>query len=237
MARRSRFIAAAVAGTAAALLLARSDIRQAWQNVRRYSAPGAGAYEGLAGVFLAGFYRDVARAVAQTSSTGSLLEIGPGPGHLAVEVAHLTDLEITAVDIDAGMVEHARRRVVREGLGDRIRVVQGDAGDLPFDAGAFDLVISTFSLHHWPDPAAALGEIHRVLAPGGRALIWDLNPVWGHLETGGPSPASVIAASAFGSGAIEPVRWPFRLPLIVRYVLERDGQESAARGRPPSGAA
>src|SRR5512135_1987682 len=100
MASRSRFIVAGVAGTTAALLLARSDIRRTWQNVRRYSAPGAGAYEGLAGIFLAGFYRDVARAVAQTSERGSLLEIGPGPGHLAVQVARATDLDITAVDID-----------------------------------------------------------------------------------------------------------------------------------------
>jgi ubiquinone/menaquinone biosynthesis C-methylase UbiE len=237
MARRSRIVIAGVTGTAAALLLVRSDARRAWQNFRRYSAPGSGSYERLAGLCLAGFYRRVAREVAEHGTTGSLLEIGPGPGHLAVEVARLTDYDIMAVDIDAAMVERARNRAEGEAFGDRIRIVEGDVGSLPFEAGAFEIVISTFSLHHWADPARAFDEIHRVLPPGGRALIWDLQPAWGHLETGGPRPASVMEASPFGGLTIQSVHWPLGLPLVVRYELVRDGLHDTNAGPRASGSA
>ncbi|MDD4162082.1 MAG: class I SAM-dependent methyltransferase [Methanothrix sp.] len=49
----------------------------------------------------------------------------------------------------------------------------GDVCALPFEDEFFDLVVSTFSLHHWPDATAGLNEIFRVLKPGGEAWIYD----------------------------------------------------------------
>ena len=48
------------------------------------------------------------------------------------------------------------------------------AESLPFAAGAFDLVLSTLSAHHWADPTAAINEQVRVLRPGGQLRIYDL---------------------------------------------------------------
>ena len=52
--------------------------------------------------------------------------------------------------------------------------MQADVRDLPFSDGAFDLVVSTLSLHHWHDPAQGLRECLRVTAPGGQCWIYDL---------------------------------------------------------------
>jgi SAM-dependent methyltransferase len=63
--------------------------------------------------------------------------------------------------------------VARARLGPRALLAEADAVALPFRAGAFDLVVSASALHHWPDLAAALSEMRRVLAPGGRVAITD----------------------------------------------------------------
>jgi ubiquinone/menaquinone biosynthesis C-methylase UbiE len=56
---------------------------------------------------------------------------------------------------------------------DDVRFVQGAAEDLPFDSASFDLVVSSMSFHHWADQRAGLGEIRRVLAPGGLFALAD----------------------------------------------------------------
>jgi ubiquinone/menaquinone biosynthesis C-methylase UbiE len=50
-----------------------------------------------------------------------------------------------------------------------------DVAKLPFPDDHFDAVLSSGSIKHWPDPAAGMTEIHRVLAPGGRAFIGEMN--------------------------------------------------------------
>lgn len=61
----------------------------------------------------------------------------------------------------------------RAKLGSRALLALGEAAALPFRAQAFDLAFSASVLHYWREPAAALSEIGRVLAPGGRAVITD----------------------------------------------------------------
>jgi ubiquinone/menaquinone biosynthesis C-methylase UbiE len=65
----------------------------------------------------------------------------------------------------------------------RIEFSQGDAEALPYADGSFDAVVANFGVHHVPQPTAALAEMHRVLAPGGRAAftVWprpDTNVPW-----------------------------------------------------------
>ena len=56
---------------------------------------------------------------------------------------------------------------------DRATAQVADVTDLPFADGEFDLVVSSISLHHWDHPESAVGELARVLRPGGRLVIYD----------------------------------------------------------------
>lgn len=72
-----------------------------------------------------------------------------------------------AADVSAFMLERARREGARRGL-DGITFVETHVERMPFDDNAFDLCVSYNGLHCFPDPAAALVEMERVLRPGGR---------------------------------------------------------------------
>lgn len=107
----------------------------------------------------------------------TVLEIGSGPGELALEVARRSPgAEVVGVDLAAAMVERAIVRAGGEQLSDRVHFQLADAASLSFADASFDIVVSTLSLHHWSEPAAVFGEIARVLRPGGVVLIYDLRP-------------------------------------------------------------
>ena len=64
-------------------------------------------------------------------------------------------------------------RVARLKLDGNAEILLGDSEVLPFDQGKFDLVTCTFSFHHYPNPKAAISEMKRVLAAGGKLIIVD----------------------------------------------------------------
>lgn len=120
-------------------------------------------------------YDLVARDIARLCTGGRVLDIGTGPARLLLTLHRQAPrLVLTGMDASAPMVAAARRHVAAAGLSGVIQVTAGNASDLPFPNGAFDLVVSTGSIHHWKDPVRALGEVHRVLRDGGRALMYDL---------------------------------------------------------------
>ena len=120
-------------------------------------------------------YRLVAEDVAAHCPPGRLLDIGTGPAWLLTKIHdQRPDLALVGVDISPGMVEQARRNMAQAGLADVVDLGVAAADHLPFADGSFDTVISTGSMHHWKDAAAGLKEVHRVLRPGGLALLYDL---------------------------------------------------------------
>ena len=188
------------------------------------SAPSAMVYDRTFGWLLGDLYRrmadDLAAAVAGLAAP-EVLEIGPGPGGLAVELARRhAGLRLTGLDVDAAMVERAAARARREGLDGRIVFVVGDVAALPYPDASFDLVTSSFSVHHWPDAAAGFAEIRRVLRPAGRAIVYDLPDHWGRLETKAPPLSEVAAAGGFVGAAATPFRWPGRLAFVRRLEVE-----------------
>jgi ubiquinone/menaquinone biosynthesis C-methylase UbiE len=118
----------------------------------------------------------------KTLDVGSrCLEIGPGPGVLTVAVARENpDVWITGVEMSPDMVSVAREVVERAGLANRIRFLVGDAGDSSVfgSLGQFDLIYSTFSLHHWQNPQKVIQNLLSVLADGGVLYIHDLRRAW-----------------------------------------------------------
>src|SRR5437762_12850429 len=97
-----------------------------------------------------------------------VLEIGCGLGTDGARFAR-AGAAYTGVDLTEAAVSLARRRFELEGLPGEFRVADAEA--LEFDAGSFDLVYSHGVLHHTPDARSAVGEIRRVLAPEGRAVV------------------------------------------------------------------
>lgn len=97
-----------------------------------------------------------------------VLEIGCGLGTDGAQFAK-AGADYTGVDLTAASIELARKRFELAGLKGEFRVA--DAEQLDFADNTFDLVYSHGVLHHTPDTAAAVKEIHRVLKPGGRAIV------------------------------------------------------------------
>jgi len=197
-------------------------LKQASANVRAFDLPTAGMYDALVTTVLEGFYARVAGEVAAAHPSGKVLEIGSGPGQLAVQLARQAPgITLTGVDISEAMVERAARRTAGAGLSERVRFEVGDVGALPLADEDFDAVVSTLSLHHWSDPTSGLAEIHRVLKPGGEARIYDLaHWLWRHAR-GGNRLAQLAAASPFGEGEVDVVRWPGSVPAFVVLRLRR----------------
>lgn len=101
-----------------------------------------------------------------------ILDVGCGTGTLLRQAAnHFPDAELVGADPAPGMVETAR-----EATQDNLPAsfVCAPVESLPFAEGEFDLVLSTVSFHHWQDQQAGLGEIGRVLAPGGSLVLTDI---------------------------------------------------------------
>jgi len=153
------------------------------QRAGVFAPRGASLYNFAAPRLLRPLYRRVADdvtalpAMIAMSDVSAVLEIGSGPGELALEVARrLPSLEVVGIDLAEAMITRAVERAQAEGLGERVRFVLADAAVLPLTDGTFDVAVSTLSMHHWTDPGAVFAEIARVLRPGGVALIYDLRP-------------------------------------------------------------
>src|SRR3954471_16184314 len=109
-------------------------------------------------------------AAADFAGTRGLkvLEIGCGLGTDGAQFAR-AGAEYTGIDLTEAAIDLARKRFAVSGLKGDFRV--SDAEKLDFADESFDLVYSHGVLHHTPDIDAAVSEIHRVLKPGGRAIV------------------------------------------------------------------
>jgi ubiquinone/menaquinone biosynthesis C-methylase UbiE len=101
-----------------------------------------------------------------------VLEIGFGPG-VAIELLaeRVTSGRIDGIDPSSEMVAQAAARNAASIGAGRVALRQGFADRLPFDGGSFDKVLAINSVQVWPDPAAGLREVRRVLRPGGRVAL------------------------------------------------------------------
>ena len=106
---------------------------------------------------------------------GKLLEIGPGPGYVGLELLKASpDAVLTGCEISPEMIKVAQKNAKEYGYEDRVHYVQGNCMRMPFEDAAFDAVFSNGSMHEWEDPVKVFGEIHRVLRPGGVFAVCDM---------------------------------------------------------------
>jgi ubiquinone/menaquinone biosynthesis C-methylase UbiE len=118
-------------------------------------------------------FRNLAKRIADGLRPGDrVLEVAPGPGYLAIELARLGPYHIAGVDVSRTFVRIARENAAHAGV--EIVFQEGDAAALPCCADAFDFIVCRAAFKNFSDPVGALRELHRVLRSGGQAMIIDM---------------------------------------------------------------
>lgn len=181
MVGRSRLL---VVAAAAALVAARRPIARLARAIDQrggiFAPRGARFYNAVAPRILRPLYERAADdvvAALRGIEAPAVVEVGSGPGELAIAIARrLTDASVTGVDRAPAMVAEAEARVEAAALRERVRFVVADAEALPLPDASVDLFVSSLSMHHWARVPAVFGELARTLRSGGVALIYDLRP-------------------------------------------------------------
>ena len=111
-------------------------------------------------------------AMVQKEHRCRALDVGCGAGHASFALA-AAGAQVTAFDLSPAMLATVAQEAATRGLRD-LQTCQGPADKLPFADASFDLVVTRFSAHHWPDVPAALREMRRVIKPQGTLVIIDV---------------------------------------------------------------
>jgi SAM-dependent methyltransferase len=138
---------------------------------------------------------------------GEVLDVGMGPGRLAEQLER-GGWRVSGVDASEGMLALARERLTGA------RLLRGEIDRLPFPDASFDAVVATGVLEYAPDRARAVGELARVLRPGGRAVV--------------SIPNARSAPVRVRRGVVRP------LGRLARRLLRSSRPEPPRRARPPS---
>ena len=130
-----------------------------------------------------------------------ILDVATGTGDFALETLKLNPEEVVGVDISKGMLEVGKKKMKDRGI-KNIHLEYGDSENLQFEDQSFDAVIVAFGVRNFENLEKGLAEIHRVLRPGGMAMILEFSkprgffkliynfyfnvilPVWGKLFSG-----------------------------------------------------
>lgn len=126
-------------------------------------------------------FRGFLNKLSALNVKGRYLEVGAGSGTLAAIIAENNeDVDITAVEISSDMVTVANEYLKKRNLESSINFIEGNIEEnrLVDKLGKFDLVYSTFSLHHWENPERAIKNLMKYVKKGGVLIIYDLKRVW-----------------------------------------------------------
>ncbi len=130
-------------------------------------------YANNTGEMLDDFSKLAGRISSELPPGSAVLEVAPGPGYFCIELAKLGQYSITGLDISHTFVEIANQKAADAGV--RVDFRQGNAASLPFPDDTFDFLLCRAAFKNFGQPVRALQEMCRVLKPGGRGLIIDLN--------------------------------------------------------------
>ena len=133
-------------------------------------------YDGLNRVISFGidvkWRKKVVNKVAATKPK-RILDVATGTGDLAINLAKTDAEEIIGLDISAGMLSVGKEKVAAKNLDDRIKMVQGDSENLPFEDDYFDAITVAFGIRNFETLEKGQAEILRVLKPGGIFVILE----------------------------------------------------------------
>jgi demethylmenaquinone methyltransferase/2-methoxy-6-polyprenyl-1,4-benzoquinol methylase/phosphoethanolamine N-methyltransferase len=181
---------------------------------------------------LSALHREIVDLAGMTSGE-RVLDVGCGPGRLAIMAARVTGQAGEACGIDPApeMIALARRNAARAGVGVCFEVAAVEA--LPYPDDHFDVVLSSLVLHHLPDELKHRGlvEIRRVLRPGGRVTAVD----FGATPGGGAGHLLCVLGLRTGSDHAERIRSMVRDAGFDTVEMGATGHRALAfvRGRKP----
>ena len=164
-------------------------------------------------------FRTLARQISdQLPARAAVLEVAPGPGYLAIELAKLGGYRITGLDISQTFVEIAQKNAAQAGV--QVDFRRGNASGMPFKHDSFDFLLCRAAFKNFSEPLAALREMHRVLKPGGRALIIDLRK-----DASNESVAQAVDEMKLGSVNGIMTKLAFRFMLLKRAYTRSDFEQ------------
>ena len=116
-------------------------------------------------------YRAAAAKLGLPEGT-RVLEVAPGPGYFAIELAR-RGAQVTGLDVSRTFVGIASEKAKQANV--KVDFRHGDVAAMPFASGTFEVIICQAAFKNFTEPGRALAEMHRVLLPGGVAIIEDLD--------------------------------------------------------------
>jgi demethylmenaquinone methyltransferase/2-methoxy-6-polyprenyl-1,4-benzoquinol methylase len=138
----------------------------------------AARYDAMNRILSFGLDRSWRRRTVRALALGDrprVLDLATGTGDLAIDIARMhPGAQVIGLDPSHQMLAIARKKLARRGLTDRVTLVAGDAQHLPYQDGEMDAATIAFGIRNVPDRTRALGEMARVVRPGGRVAVLEL---------------------------------------------------------------
>ncbi len=120
-------------------------------------------------------WRDKAVHLLEEDGPKRILDVATGTGDLAIKALDLNPETVVGVDISEEMLAQGRRKVEALGLSSRVTLRRGDAEKLPFSDAQFDAALVAFGVRNFENLQKGLGEIRRVLRPGGALVVLEFS--------------------------------------------------------------
>ncbi len=131
-------------------------------------------YSAFSGLATWKMYRQIIQDVVRNHPS-RLLDVGCGPGDILVRIAgEIRDASIMGIDPSPDMVRLASRKIRKKGLSGRVSVGLGSSRE-PGTAEKFDMIMTSFSFHHWANREQSLSALLELLGSNGVLTIYDMN--------------------------------------------------------------
>ena len=168
-------------------------------------------------------FNALARRVAdEVPHGGRVLEVAPGPGYFAIELAKLRKHHVSGVDISRTFCDIARRNAEQARVNIDFRL--GNAAELPFPDRSFDFILCRAAFKNFAEPVKALQEMYRVLDKNGQVLLIDLRR-----DASIDSIAQAVNEMRLGAANALITKLTFRFMLLKRAYTKREFEQMVSQ--------